>query len=315
MLIGQFHSELDACNAYIVFAHPHPDRPKNVAPVLDPFEAADKVLAANGSDFMTRTIRVDRLRLPSAVALESATNALSKRSAWLPTNTDPKKSLFIGGLDYASKEEDVRVYFEELVKAERGPSADRYVTGVRLVRDGATQLGKGFGYVHFKVSPNGPIASAVWWPLTEVQDRESVEELLAMDEKKFRFAKRPLRVQPCKTLPASNRGRADKAGQQETSAKAQTTRPTSMPKGNPKLGEVLKDLSKEERKVYKSSDADRQARRLAKKKMKAGFDQSKNTGAVKLDTGRSKDKHVKPKAKKSKGRSASAVAKMKGSRD
>lgn len=148
----QFHSELDACNAYVVFAHPHPDRPNNVAPVLDPFEAADKVLAANGSDFMTRTIRVDRLRLPSAVALESATNALSKRSAWLPTNADPKKSLFIGGLDYASKEEDVRVYFEEMVKAERGSSAERYVTAVRLIRDGATQLGKGFGYVHFKVS-------------------------------------------------------------------------------------------------------------------------------------------------------------------
>jgi nucleolar protein 12 len=71
----------------------------------------------------------------------------------LPSNADPKKSLFVGGLDYAAKEEDVRVLFEELVKSERGSSAEKYVTGVRIVRDAATQLGKGFGYVHFKVSP------------------------------------------------------------------------------------------------------------------------------------------------------------------
>jgi nucleolar protein 12 len=148
----QFHSEMDACNAYIIFAHPHPDRPTNVAPVMNPFEAAAAVLAANGSTFMSRTIRVDKLRLPSAIALETATNALSKRDAWLPSNADPKKSLFIGGLDYAAKEEDVRVLFEELVKSERGASTEKYVTGVRIIRDSATQLGKGFGYIHFKVS-------------------------------------------------------------------------------------------------------------------------------------------------------------------
>lgn len=140
-----------------------------------------------------------------------------------------------------------------------------------------------------------------------------MEELLALDAQKFRFAKRPLRVQPCKTLPTAARGKGDKSGKQDSATK--TPRPTSIPKGNPKLGEVLKDLSKEERKVYKSSDADRQARRLAKKKMKAGFERDQNTGAVKLDSGWSKDKHVKPKAKKSKGRSASAVSKMKGSRE
>lgn len=119
---------------------------------MSPFEAAQQVLAANGSQLLGRTIRVDKLRLPSAIGLETATSALSKRDAWLPTNTDPKKSLFVGGLDYAAKEEDVRVLFEELVKSERGASQERYVTSVRIVRDSATQLGKGFGYVHFKVS-------------------------------------------------------------------------------------------------------------------------------------------------------------------
>lgn len=79
---------------------------------------------------------------------------MSKRDAWLPSNTDPKKSLFVGGLDYAAKEEDVRVFFEELVKAERGANKEgsgKWVTGVRIVRDKETQLGKGFGYVHFAV--------------------------------------------------------------------------------------------------------------------------------------------------------------------
>jgi nucleolar protein 12 len=103
---------------------------------------------------MDRTIRVDSLRLPSALGLQSATNALSKRDAWLPMGTDPKNSVFVGGLDYAAKEEDVRVFFEELVKKERGPAegSGSWVTGVRIVRDKETQLGKGFGYVHFVVS-------------------------------------------------------------------------------------------------------------------------------------------------------------------
>jgi nucleolar protein 12 len=349
---------MDACNAYVIFAHPHPDRPTNVAPVMNPFEAATAVLAANGSTFMSRTIRVDRLRLPSAIALETATNALSKRDAWLPSNADPKKSLFVGGLDYAAKEEDVRVLFEELVKSERGPSTEKYVTGVRIVRDAATQLGKGFGYINFKVSVIVPTSSFTQYHLlgqrgptigflfrllhhlhlfllmytacqsrllfvlageyhtvdncafqrvldADQQDRESVEELLAMDEKKFRFAKRPLRVQPCKTLPL---------GARSTPAESAAQKTRTLPKGHPKLGDAIKDLSKEERKMYKATDADRQARRMAKKKSKAAFDQDRNTGAVKLDTGRSKDKHVKPKAKKSKARSAHAVSQMKGSR-
>ena len=136
----------------MVFAHSHPDRSANVAPILDPVVAATQVLAADGSIFMGSAIRVDSVRLPSTIGLQTATTALGKRDAWLPGGTDPKKSLFVGGLDYAAKEEDVRVFFEELVKAERGPSGDgRWVTGVRIVRDKETQLGKGFGYVHFAV--------------------------------------------------------------------------------------------------------------------------------------------------------------------
>ncbi len=102
---------------------------------------------------MDRPIRVDWVRLPSSIALQGASTALSKRDAWLPGGTDPKRSLFVGGLDYAAKEEDVRVFFEELVKSERGEKGEgKWVTGVRIVRDKETQLGKGFGYVHLAVS-------------------------------------------------------------------------------------------------------------------------------------------------------------------
>jgi nucleolar protein 12 len=136
--VMQFHSESETCNAYIVFACPHPDRPENVAPILDPSEAATKCLAANGSTFMGRTIRVD------------SAYSSGEKHTWLPNGMDSKCSLFVGGVDYAAKDEELRVFFDELVKAERGPG--RWVTGVRLVRDKETQLGKGFGYVHFAVS-------------------------------------------------------------------------------------------------------------------------------------------------------------------
>ncbi|OXG50468.1 nucleolar protein 12 [Cryptococcus neoformans c8] len=312
-----FHSEIDSCNAYVVFAYPHPDRAANVAPILDPFEAAAKFIAsANSSTFSGRTIRVDSVRLPSSVALAGASTSLSKRDAWLPSNTDPKKSLFVGGLDYAAKEEDVRVFFEELVKAERGANKEgsgKWVTGVRIVRDKETQLGKGFGYVHFA-------------------DRESVEEILAMDAKQIKFAKRTLRVQPCKTIPTANTlqntikkvaagsgGGGGASSGKKDKTKRPYVRPGVIPKGNPLLGEKLKDLSKEERKTIKSSDADRQARRLAKKKAKMSLEKDKAKGAVKLTLTRSEREKTsaskKPKAKKGKKRAPSAVAKMKGSRE
>ncbi|WWD16502.1 hypothetical protein CI109_100928 [Kwoniella shandongensis] len=302
----EFHSELGSCNAYVVFGHPHPDRAANVAPILDPYEAATKVLEANGSSVLERTIRVDSLRLPSAVALASASNALSKRDAWLPSGTDPKKSLFVGGLDYAAKDEDVRAFFEELIKAERGAGEGRYVTGVRIVRDQQTQLGKGFGYVH-------------------LADRESVEEILAMDQKKIKFAKRYLRVQPCKTLPTAKtltntiKSLAKPEYKKKGSEKSKSTYKTAsgaVPKGNPKLGDKIKDLSKEERKAVKSTDADRQARRMAKKKTRMALEKGEK-GAVKLGLTRAekeKTKGGKLKAKKGKIRGPNAIAKMKGSR-
>jgi nucleolar protein 12 len=158
----EFHSSADTMNAYIVFAHSpplhllRPDLSQGPA-VMDPYEAARlAVEKCDGSMFMDRFIRVDR-------AVKASTNGVEKTAEGLG---DPKLSVFVGNLDFASKEEDLRVFFEGVVSAERGPpptvhkaqsSADieksvNWVTRVRIVRDKDTQLGKGFAYVQFCVS-------------------------------------------------------------------------------------------------------------------------------------------------------------------
>lgn len=157
-----------------------------------------------------------------------------------------------------------------------------------------------------------------------------MEEVLAMDAKQIKFAKRTLRVQPCKTIPTANtlqntikKVAAGARGGASSNKKDKTKKPYVrqgvIPKGDPLLGEKLKNLSKEERKNIKSSDADRQARRLAKKKAKMSLEKDKAKGAVKLTLTKSEREKTsaskKPKAKKGKKRAPSAVAKMKGSRE
>lgn len=161
----EIHSGVDSVNAYVVFAHPVPaeNRPKNLPPpkhVMDPYEAAKTVVkAANGSVFMERTLRLD-------LAVKGKGKAVELADAELVG--DPKATVFVGNLDFASKEEDVRAFFEGLMTVERGPppasSADTegenkteaskqpsWVKRVRLIRDKDTLLGKGFGYVQFAV--------------------------------------------------------------------------------------------------------------------------------------------------------------------
>jgi nucleolar protein 12 len=160
---GELHAEAQSVHAYIVFAHrlPHEggaedeDSEPAAASRMDPFEAAQVAVSrADGSVFMERTLRVDHV---------------GKRGDGDADAGDPKRTVFVGNLDFASKEEDLRVFFEGLVAAERGPppAADAedpaepsgasrrsaWVTRVRIVRDKDTQLGKGFAYVLFMVRP------------------------------------------------------------------------------------------------------------------------------------------------------------------
>ena len=76
---------------------------------------------------------------------------------------------------------------------------------------------------------------------------------------------------------------------------------TIIPKGDPLLGKKLAHMPKEERKQYKSSDADRVARRLAKKKARIALG---NKGVKHLGKERErvrKDKGVGADKRKGKG--------------
>jgi nucleolar protein 12 len=157
----EIHTNADSVHAYIVFAYPQPadSRPANLPPpppVMDPFEAARVAVEnCNGTVFLDRMLRVDAVAKSSTAAQSSDSTLLSSAVG------DPKLTIFVGNLDFASSEEDLRVYFEGVVSAERGPPSAElsqdgdkpkfWVTRVRMIRDRDTQLGKGFAYVQFAV--------------------------------------------------------------------------------------------------------------------------------------------------------------------
>ena len=118
------------------------------------------------------------------------------------------------------------------------------------------------------------------------QNRSCVDEIVSTEAGKLKFAKRRLRVQRCKgTTGPSQPGRGAKGSKQQgltqksTIPEQESRSSASDPvwkrvKGDPRLGERLKGLSKEERKEAKKSDAIRQARRLDKKKEKVALEKA-----------------------------------------
>ncbi|KXN80838.1 Nucleolar protein 12 [Leucoagaricus sp. SymC.cos] len=283
-LTHQFHSSGTTVHAYIVFAHPAPastsstPRPANLPPlpeIMDPYEAAKvAVERADGSEFEGRAIRVDFVGSGGASTKRKAKGEGVKAFK----DADPKLTLFVGNLDLGAQEEDLQVFFEGLVKTERGepPSTDTdenaegrnkrpkaWVTRIRIIRDKDTLLGKGFGYVQFV-------------------DRECVDEILALEPTQLKFAKRKLRVQRCKTLPGVKLPSALKSSLSTTSASSKSassssnsklkstpsssssttklrvpqTQAITIPKGDPTLGQKLTTLSKQERKAFKAADPD-----------------------------------------------------------
>ncbi|KAJ7198473.1 hypothetical protein GGX14DRAFT_503595 [Mycena pura] len=287
-----FHPEASSVNAYLVLAHHTMDAD---AAADSPYAAALHIArAANLVPFMERALRVDACaRLPAAGEADADANANVTGAVG-----DPKFSIFVGNLEFGSREDDVREFFEGVVAGERGPApaaADegsdggggRWVQGVRLVRDRETQLGKGFGYVRFV-------------------DRECVDEILALTKteegkKKLRFAKRALRVQRCRVVGVSSKP-AVAATPVDAS---KSTYPTK--RGDPTLGDRLVHLGKDERKAVKKADSERQDRRAEKKKLKLmrmrmGVVKNKPSGAggkrvAKGNTGKGKDRERVRKAR------------------
>ncbi|KZT43807.1 RNA-binding domain-containing protein [Sistotremastrum suecicum HHB10207 ss-3] len=244
-----FHPEAEVVNAYVVFAHSDPGRSKNVPPIMDPFEAAEKaVKACDTTVFMGHTIHVDRV---------------GQNTQTTPIVRNTKNVVFVGNLDFEAKEEDLRTYFESLASTELSLAvteleSDSLIKSVRIVRDRDTRLGKGFAYVEFAT-------------------REAADAVLALDESKVKFAKRKLRLQRCKTLPGTSASKVVKDAQSSSTPRPSKSTPiietAPLIQGDPTLGEKLKGMSKEERKAVKLANADRVARRLQKKKARNKLEQ------------------------------------------
>ena len=111
-----------------------------------------------------------------------------------------------------------------------------------------------------------------------------MDEVLALESEKLKFAKRTLRVQRCKTLPSTTPKHPTKQPElvEKPHSTPTKTRPRidakSQPKGDPALGKRLAGLSKEERKQAKATDPARVARRLAKKKARMAMDKPEKSG-------------------------------------
>lgn len=91
-----------------------------------------------------------------------------------------------------------------------------------------------------------------------------MDEVLALEPDKLKFAKRKLRVQRCKNISSASVSTNTPASKPSQAVTNSST--PAVPKGDPSLGEKLMHLSKEERKKVKAADADRRARRTAKKR-------------------------------------------------
>ena len=106
--------------------------------------SAAKALAANMSAFNGRTIRVDRVRPPTERAASRKGEAASCGAHY-----DPRRTLFIGGLPYDVREDELVALFG--APAPGVPATRDYgVEAVRVLRERATGTGKGVAYVLFK---------------------------------------------------------------------------------------------------------------------------------------------------------------------
>ncbi|KAM0787423.1 hypothetical protein ACM66B_003505 [Microbotryomycetes sp. NB124-2] len=296
---GDLNEGKAACNAYLVLDKlPESYTGSTIDKILDVL-----VRTTSGTTFEGNTLRGDRVRPKSAAAKFAAAQTTAKPDANVSIEGDAagnsgplysvppaeaRRTIFVGGLDFAEQEENVRAAVEAVLVRERGsPAASTWVENVRIIRDASSGLGKGFGYVLLK-------------------DDTCVDELLALpDGKKLKVSKRKVRLERCKTQVAAARAKAAAASRQTKglpmSKKASTKGPaappavlsaspangsrrqavtiknrdpsatTSRPVANEvvqKKAEQLSTLSKEDRKALKSTDAERLARRAQKKQAK-----------------------------------------------
>lgn len=144
-----FHEKAKSVSAYVTIAHPKavlqhlyditPPKAKSKDTKTDPIQLDSRltgyVLAAliasfaDGQPFEGRHLRVDLVKSisPSEVlssGLEKVKTFDGTLAGSSSSTTDPKRTLFVGGLDFETDEEEVRSFFEALLVEELGTAGD-----------------------------------------------------------------------------------------------------------------------------------------------------------------------------------------------
>lgn len=268
---------------------------------------------------------LDRVRLPDGSHVGVPTNGAK----------DLQRTLFVGNLDFEAGEEEVRALFEKLVTDERGappPAAatslrldgkasaegerGEWVQSVRIVRDKATQLGKGFAYVKFADVASADEVLAVHEAeeafiaakRPQVHGRSShVAKPIALQEgesfrRRIKLRKRPLRISRCKntntldTRPAKRAAHESprtptKRAKQPDRSRAQgaptpngsSPAPRRSAAAQASNAHYLASLDKDQRALAKKSDPERQARRVQKKQEKKAAEKATIKHGAKRD--------------------------------
>ncbi|KAG8687315.1 hypothetical protein FRC08_012048, partial [Ceratobasidium sp. 394] len=230
-ITGALHdSTSSSASAYVVFAYPAPVEGKEA--LWDPVEAAARaVKACNGTVFMDRTLRVDRVRPKGATVGAEGVDGVEDKA-------DPRTMVFVGNLDFEVHEDALRELFEKLVEKERrattaeaagskaedndeeeDESSDEDSEGDESEDDSDSEPSQ----PSKPTQPNQPNTLTTqpghqWvksvriirdkdtqlgkgFAYVQFYDRASADEILAMEPGTIKLAKRKLRIQRCKTLP------------------------------------------------------------------------------------------------------------------
>ncbi|PWN21357.1 hypothetical protein BCV69DRAFT_282091 [Microstroma glucosiphilum] len=168
---------------------------------------------------------------------------------------DQSRTLFVGNLDFEADEEDLRAMLEAVVREERGtpPSSSgplgkeigslppfeaatteseafveaTWVHSVRIIRDAATQMGKGFAYVNFLDEVCVDELMAIWEadeaflsagrPGSRSKDDGKREDGSRKEfKRRLKLNKRPLRLARCKNTSGGKGQKSASAAKKST---------------------------------------------------------------------------------------------------
>lgn len=281
---GNFHPEAKSCLAYVVIAHVPEGSQEGTNNVSARDLAKMIALKADGTTFLDHILRCD-------VAWCASSKANTKLSSSISLD-EQRRTLYIGGLDFLEEEDSIRRAIEsKLLEEKEGlpDGAPSWVERVRVIRDKATSLNKGFAYV-----------------LLRTQD--AVEEMLALPKESFKIGKRKVRLQKyLSTGQASalkkikdpkseknkkldqnknTKGNRQKTKQNETPRKRvrlDLTKEIETNYKGPDQSKELANLSKAERKTIKSNNQLRVERRMLKKQNKLKLKILSNNNSKSID--------------------------------